>query len=52
MQTKVGYVEDNHSFLISGVFDMDRLSYKDGYLKGIDPSLNTLLQDGIISKKQ
>ena len=31
---------------------MDRLSYKDGYLKGIYQSLNTLLEDGIISKKQ
>lgn len=31
---------------------MDRLSYKDGYLKGVFKSLNTLLEDGIISKKQ
>ena len=31
---------------------MDRLSYKDGYLKGICQALNTLLADGIISKKQ
>lgn len=31
---------------------MDRLSYKDGYLKGIFQSLNTLLEDGVISKKQ
>lgn len=31
---------------------MDRLSYKDGYLKGIVQSLNTLQEDGIISKTQ
>lgn len=31
---------------------MDRLSYIDGYLKGIYQSLNILLDDGIITKKQ
>lgn len=31
---------------------MDRLSYKDGYLKGVYQTLNALLKDGIISKKQ
>lgn len=31
---------------------MDRLSYKDGYLTGIWQTLNTLLEDGIISKQQ
>lgn len=31
---------------------MDRLSYKDGYLKGIHQSLTALLKDGIISRKQ
>lgn len=31
---------------------MDRLSYKDGYLKGIYQSLTALLKDGIISRKQ
>lgn len=31
---------------------MDRLSYKDGYLKGVYQTLYTLLKDGIISKKQ
>lgn len=31
---------------------MDRLSYKDGYLKGIYQALNALLEDDIISKQQ
>ena len=42
-----------HAILkISRRFFMDRLSYKDGYLKGVYQSLSTLLRDGIISKKQ
>lgn len=31
---------------------MDRLSYKDGYLKGIHQTLATLLEDGVISRRQ
>lgn len=31
---------------------MDRLSYKDGYLKGIYQTLNILQKDGVISEKQ
>lgn len=31
---------------------MDRLSYKDGYLKGIYQTLNILLEDSVISKEQ
>ena len=38
--------------IIFGGFHMDELSYKDGYLKGTYQSLNTLLEDGIITKKQ
>ena len=38
--------------ILEGVFYMDRLSYKDGYLTGAYQALNTLLKDGIISIKQ
>lgn len=31
---------------------MDRLSYKNGYLKGIHQTLDTLLEDGVISRRQ
>lgn len=31
---------------------MDRLSYKNGYLKGIHQTLDTLLEDDVISRRQ